>query len=125
MSSNDSSYSKSILISDDDPDFLSTLVDMINVFGYDNIITAQDGEEVISSYKENKPDLVLIGIDMSHDGISAFFEIIEFDPNAKVIFFSAYDKPHRWYEAKNKGAIDFLRKPIDSKFLKKLISKII
>ena len=124
MSTNDSFYSKSILVVDDDPDFLPTLVDMINEFGYDNIITAEDGEEAVSLYKKHRPDLVLMDIVMPKmDGITAFFKIKEFDPLSRIIFITAYDPPTKYMEAKAKCAIYLARKPFSNLFLNELINR--
>ena len=113
-----------ILIVDDDIDLLETLSETIKNFGYSNIITARDGEEAISQYKKQRPDLVLMDIVMPKmDGVTAFFKIKELDPLAKVIFITAYDPPDRYDAAKRKGAIHLVKKPFSALFLKELINR--
>lgn len=115
---------KTILLVDDDADFLQTIREMITNFGYKNIVDAKDGEEAISQYKKHRPDLVLMDIVMPKmDGITAFFKIKEFDPSAKIIFITAYEPPAKYIEAKAKCAIYLAKKPFSSDFLLELIKR--
>ena len=115
---------ESILIADDDADLMSTLVDLLKQFGYNNVISAKDGKEAISKYKTHRPNLVLMDIVMPKmDGVTAFFKIKELDPLAKVIFITAYDPPDRYDAAKRKGAIHLVKKPFSALFLKELINR--
>ena len=61
------------------------------------MIEARDGVEAINKYAEaieaEGIDLVLIDVTMPRkDGITAYHEIIELDPNAIVLFMSAYSE---------------------------------
>jgi len=117
-------FKEKILVVDDDADLLKTLSEMIESFGYTNIINASDGEEAISQYRKHRPDLVLMDIVMPKmDGIAAFFKIREFDPSSKVIFITAYDPPTKYREAKGKCAIYLVRKPFAAPFLNELINR--
>lgn len=115
---------KTILLVDDEADFLQTITEMITSFGYRNLLHAKNGEEAISQYKKHRPDLVLMDIVMPKmDGITAFFKIKEFDPSAKIIFITAYEPPVKYMEAKAKCAIYLARKPFSSEFLVELIKR--
>ena len=80
--------------------------------GLDNIIEAKDGGEAVSLYAEKKPDLVLLDITMAgKNGIEALSEIMEADPQAKVIMCTAIGQQQTVMEALGLGALDYVIKP--------------
>lgn len=89
-----------------------------------NIITAtgiaevvalsSDGVEAIADYKQNKPDIVLMDVEMPNmDGLTALENILAYDPNARVMMCSSltHSGAEATIKALNIGAIDFLPKP--------------
>lgn len=70
-------------------DFLSGLL-MERGF---NVTTAEDGQAAVDMYKSaiGRVDLVLMDIMMPRkDGVAAYKEIMEFDPDAKILLMSGY-----------------------------------
>jgi len=87
---------------------------------------ACDGLEAIEKYKQLKfkPDVVLMDFKMPNmNGVEAYKKIMQFDPEAKIIFVSS-DPKIRDYVL-SIGAKDFLEKPIDINELRQKIIKIL
>lgn len=80
-----------LLVVDDDPDVKFILDHMLREAGYE-LLNAYDGEEAVARYKEHRPNLVLMDIQMPvKTGDVAIREILAFDPQASIIALTAYD----------------------------------
>lgn len=113
----------SILAVDDEEDFLDGLVQLLERMNY-SVITASDGKEAIKQYEKEKPDFVLMDVNMPNvDGYDAFFTIRKQYPNAKVILMSGYGQTGRYREAKSKCLIYCIPKPFSISFLDELLQQ--
>ena len=75
---------------------------------------ARNGLEGIDLVREARPDAVLMDLNMPvMDGIAATQRILERDPNACVIAFTASRERHEHEAAINAGAATVLEKPFD------------
>ena len=75
---------------------------------------AQNGVEAVEYYKEEKPDIVIMDIEMPEmDGITALQKIVEHDPKAKVMMCSTLTQNNAeiTLKAMRLGAIDYVAKP--------------
>ena len=88
---------------------------------------AESGEIGVQKYKELKPDVVFMDIMMEGmNGIEALRQIMEYDPDAKVIITSSLaDQRFIAEEAQALGAKAFVVKPLDIKHVKEAISKVV
>lgn len=113
----------SILLVDDDIQFLEATQYMLKYEGYE-VTTAKNGEEAIRKYRETKPDFVLMDIRMPvMNGYDAFFKIKTVDSDAKIVFTSAYAINNKEFEkAKQSGLYGLLTKPFDLSELNEMIS---
>lgn len=115
---------KIILLADDDIDLLENTSFMIRSMGYD-VITARDGDEAVSKYKEISPNLTIMDIRMPHmDGYEAFNKIKQYDTNAKVILISAYyidEEKHQ--KAKSMSLLTTISKPYTFETLEEITKK--
>ncbi|WP_163969592.1 response regulator [Oceanobacillus halotolerans] len=103
---------KTILIADDSKFMRNYLKQKLQQQRLLTIIEAINGQEAIDIYKLSKPDMVFLDITMPNvNGLTALTEIIEFDPNAKVIMCSSMGTESNIIEAIQLGAIDFIVKP--------------
>jgi CheY-like chemotaxis protein len=99
-----------ILIVDDEQFIRKCLADMLEHEGYVTV-SANDGIEAVVTYVENMDniDLVLMDIVMPNkDGVTAYKEILEINPQVKIILMSAYAAP-------TFGSLDnicFIQKPL-------------
>ena len=105
--------SEKLVLVADDAAFMRKMIRMtLSEVGLDNIIEAKDGGEAVSLYAEKKPDLVLLDITMAgKNGIEALSEIMEADPQAKVIMCTAIGQQQTVMEALGLGALDYVIKP--------------
>lgn len=100
-----------ILIVEDSKLIRSILEKFLNNFEVELII-AKDGLEGINTYKENKPDIVLMDIDMPiMNGVEATKAIIEYDSQARICMLSAQKEKKNIQTSIMAGAKGYLIKP--------------
>ncbi|ANU22659.1 response regulator transcription factor [Planococcus donghaensis] len=74
-----------------------------------------DGGEVIKLYEENRPDVVLMDINMPQkNGVEATAELISQFPDAKVIMLSIHDDESYVTHALKTGALGYMLKEMDA-----------
>ena len=111
----------------DDSSFMRTLLSKIfsNTSGVGEIYQANNGAEALTTYKDKKPDLVTMDIDMPEmDGIEAAKQIKSIDPNAKIVMVSSSDKKNTRDEAEKIGVSEYIRKPFDRLEIKRTIESL-
>ena len=107
-----------ILFVDDEPSFASLIRrhfrKKIRAKEYD-FVFAGNGVEALEKLESDSPfDLVFTDINMPKmDGLTLLDKIQEFDPEVKTVVLSAYNDMKNIRTAMNRGAFDFLTKPID------------
>lgn len=70
-----------------------------------------DGAEVLALFRVERPDFVLMDIQMERvDGITATRQVKEFDPTARVIIITDYDQPDLREAAYQAGACGYISK---------------
>lgn len=78
------------------------------------VALSSDGVEAVADYKQHKPDIVIMDVEMPNmDGLSALQNILANDPQAKVMMCSSltYSGAEATLRALSLGALDFLPKP--------------
>jgi len=115
-----------VMIVDDSRFMRLTLRNMLEHEGkYEVIGEADNDVSAVAKYKELKPDVVTMDIIMPiESGLRAVKEIVEFDPNAKIIMVSAMGQEKIVEEAINLGAKGFVVKPIVPQKLFEAIDKV-
>ena len=112
------------MICDDAAVMVKSLSLNVTKMGHKVVAETSDGQDAISSYMEEKPDLVLMDISMPvKSGIEALREILKIDPKAIVIIVSSLGYQEYVVEAVKEGAKDFLIKPVPYAVLEKCIHK--
>ena len=72
---------------------------------------AKNGKDAVEMYKRLKPDIVTMDITMRDmDGFEAAQEILNADPDARIIFLSNLDEDKYSEDAKRIGAKGYLNK---------------
>jgi len=113
---------KTILVVDDDPDVLSTVVKQLEYLGYD-VITASDGMEGMKKLDAGGYDLVITDIVMPFiSGVGVVTAVKEKMPSVPVIAMTGYGKEPE-AAAMEKKADKVLAKPIKISVLKETINK--
>jgi two-component system cell cycle sensor histidine kinase/response regulator CckA len=113
----------SILIVDDEKAILDLLELAFSDFNI-SCFKANNGQEALDVYKENKNAIKAVLTDMEMPRIGGkqlFFKLKDLDPSLSVILFSGYSNNEDVQECLDNGAITFFYKPFK---LKELISKV-
>ena len=104
---------KCILIVDDEAFMRKNIIDLLSSKGC-RLVEAADGEEAIEIAQREKPDLVLLDINLpKKDGLTVLTELKNILPDLPVIIFTAYGTSERAISAMKKGAYDYLEKPFE------------
>ena len=119
-----------ILVVDDEPDLEALVLQKFRQQirdGTVDFLFAHDGVEALAALKANGGiDLVVTDINMPRmDGLALLQKLQESDENISTIIVSAYGDMGNIRTAMNRGAFDFVTKPIDFGDLKTTIAKTI
>src|SRR3978361_1930309 len=119
-----------ILVVDDEPDLEALVLQKFRKRireGAVNFVFARDGIEALQSIEAHpQVDLVVSDINMPRmDGLSLLARLQEADDKKSAIIVSAYGDMSNIRSAMNRGAFDFLTKPIDFADLEATIKKTI
>jgi two-component system nitrogen regulation response regulator NtrX len=77
--------------------------------------TAASGGEGITVYQEYRPHLVFLDVKMAGlDGLETLTRLRDLDPRAQVVMISGHGTIATAVEATQRGAFDFLEKPLDT-----------
>ena len=113
-----------ILIVEDSPPMTEILKKIFQANVKCKILEATNGIEAVKKYKQFKPDLVTMRIDMQKaSGIVALNAIMEIDPNAKVIIISARSQKDLPEDVLRMGAIGYITKPFDKNVITPILIK--
>ena len=114
-----------VLIADDAAFMRMRSASLLKELGHE-VLEAEDGEQAVDVYKQQRPDAVLLDITMPvMDGLEALKEIMEFDPEAKVAMVTAMGQQQVIMEAIKAGAKDFVVKPFDAARIQEALWKLI
>uniref|UniRef100_A0A7J2THY2 Response regulator n=1 Tax=Archaeoglobus fulgidus TaxID=2234 RepID=A0A7J2THY2_ARCFL len=109
-----------ILIVEDDDSMVELLKKILSKY---QVIVAKDGKEGVEKFLAEKPDLVLMDIELPNmNGIDATKEIKRIDPNAKIIAVTAY-AVQRGSEALKAGVMEIISKPFRIKHLMERVER--
>jgi len=112
-----------VLIVDDAPDTLEIIQKLLNYEGYD-VITAPTGEEGLKRVEEEKPDVVLMDINLPGiDGTEALRRIRRINPLQCVVMLTAFATLDNAIRALKEGATDFIKKPFENEHLIHIVNQ--
>lgn len=105
-----------ILIVDDEQANIALLEDILENEGYINFKSTQDSRKALGMYREIRPDLVLLDLNMPHlDGFQIMEQLkeVEKDSYAPILVLTAQSDRNIRLSALAAGARDFIEKPFD------------
>jgi CheY-like chemotaxis protein len=105
----------SILLVDDEVIVLKSAKRLLEKKGY-AVLTAEDGEGAMEILKARHTEIGVILLDLSMpgmDGEETLENMLEIDPEAKIILFSGYSRSQELDTLFEKGAVDHIQKPFD------------
>src|SRR3990170_2117332 len=112
-----------ILVIDDDKSILKTLTSYLRKLNYE-VYSAENGLEGIDIAKKERPDLVITDIKMpGADGFEVLERIKEINNHIHVIMITAFDDMHSTVKAMQRGAYDYIEKPLEIDKLKITINR--
>jgi len=106
-------HAETILVVEDEEFIIETLSYELEKSGF-SVLTARDGLDGISMFREHQKEIVLVVTDMglpAMTGIDVFRKLKELNPLVKVIFTSGFFEPEVRTELQNAGALGFIQKP--------------
>jgi DNA-binding NtrC family response regulator len=113
---------KNVLIVDDEPDILDTIVEIINKAGYE-CSGASDGFEALKIIEKKNFDLIISDINMPRmSGTALFKKVREIGVECKFIFMTGYALSND-SEKTIEGSDGILHKPVDYNTILALIEK--
>lgn len=110
-----------ILVVDDDPAILEILKIFLTKVGYE-IVAVESGAQAIEKSKQESFSLVLCDVIMPEmDGIKTLSELKKINDSLPVIMMSGFSTHERIIKSFEKGAVDFIAKPISLLQVNKII----
>ena len=109
-----------VLIVDDSSYMRMFVKKIVEKGGLYIIFEASSKDDAIEIFKSEKPDIVILDLNMSEvrkDGIDVLTEIININPEAVVIIISAVGYEDVKDECIELGAKSYIQKPFDTKVL--------
>lgn len=106
-----------IVVVDDDPDILEVIKRFLVRRKFE-VHTALSGEAALPLIRAVRPHLVLLDLWLpGPDGVETLKEIRRFDSSVGVIMMTGYEDEEKGHQCLDLGASDYIRKPIDFKYL--------
>jgi DNA-binding NtrC family response regulator len=102
-----------VLLIDDEEEFVSTLVERLELRQFDcNGVT--NGVEAVELIRQKSFDVVVLDVKMpGASGFEVFQEIRRLDPNLPIVLLTGHGSKEDAEEGKRAGAYHYLMKPID------------
>ncbi|MBW1750691.1 MAG: sigma-54-dependent Fis family transcriptional regulator [Deltaproteobacteria bacterium] len=114
-----------ILIVDDEPNYLIVLSELLRDEGYE-VFTADSGITGLNIARKTDLDLVISDMKMpGMDGIELLANLKKFNPHLPIILITAYAEVEKAVEAMHLGAFTYLSKPFSNEQLLASVSKAI
>jgi DNA-binding NtrC family response regulator len=102
-----------ILAIDDEQSILESLREILEYENYE-VDIAQEGEEGLDYFRNNKYDAVFLDIKMPKmDGLEVLDQLMEISADVPVIMISGHGTIDTAVDSIKKGAFDFIEKPLD------------
>jgi len=112
-----------ILLVDDQEPVREVAKDMLEALGYD-VITAADGLEGVSRYRDLWREIDLVVLDMimpNMSGGDCFRRMKEINPKARVVLSSGYSMDGAIQDVMNEGILAFIQKPFRLEELSRVV----
>ncbi len=111
-----------VLIVEDEPNYSDTLEMFIDELGYQVIGVAQEGKTALNLFKNSKPDIVLMDINLNGEmtgiDVAREFQSVQHTP---IIFITSFDDKETFKKAKETAPYAYLIKPFDPGTLQRSI----
>lgn len=107
------SLPQKVLVVDDEQHIRFFLTMMLKEIGVATIVEANNGKQAIEVYTKEKPDAVLMDVNMPLlDGIGALKEIMKLNPETMVVMLTSIATRQSVDECLELGACNYIRKDL-------------
>lgn len=122
----DSQTKVRVILSDDDAVYLNAMADLLGRLGTIEVVgTATRGLEVIEMVQQVEHDVLLLDVQMHDlDGIDTLKEVLEVNPDEKIVMLTAFEQPTSLRDSLSAGAKGFLTKETDFREVAGAIQKV-
>jgi CheY-like chemotaxis protein len=110
---------ETILVAEDDASIRNLTTIVLEAFGY-SVIPAEDGEDAITRFMENRDRISLVILDMimpKRNGKAVSGEIRKVSPGIKILFASGYTMDIIETQELTDPGVDFIQKPVSPNVL--------
>jgi two-component system chemotaxis response regulator CheY len=112
-----------ILIAEDEAHIRSLISLIVSSLGAEVVAEASDGEQAMILYRQFKPDMVILDINMPKlDGVAVLKQIMAIDPQALVVMLTSLNALDVVKECIDAGAWNYILKNTTAEELHKAIS---
>jgi len=116
---------KQILIIDDEEMLCESLKDILEEEGYE-IRTATTALSALTEIEKKTPDIIISDINLPDiNGLELLRRIKDERPEIEIIIMTAYGEIESYLQAREKGAFEYITKPVNIPILKLMISRIL
>jgi two-component system, chemotaxis family, chemotaxis protein CheY len=104
-------FNGKILLVDDEPHIRKFVSLLLKQLGTPTIVEASNGQDALAKYPEEKPDLVLLDVNMPVlDGLGTLRGLRQLDPDVVVIMLTSLASRQVVEQAAELGASNYIRK---------------
>jgi two-component system, chemotaxis family, chemotaxis protein CheY len=104
-------FSGKVLVVDDEAHIRKYIGQILKQFGTPSISEAADGDEAIAAYQKERPDLVLLDVNMPYkDGLDALRELRAIDREPVIVMLTSLTNRQTVEESLALGADNYIRK---------------
>ena len=114
------------LVVDDEEHVRTYIVLVLRKLGIGTILEARNGEQAVEMYKQERPDITLMDVNMPvMNGITSLQRIIEINPEAVVIMLTSLATRQIVEDSAEHGASHFVRKDTTKENMQEIINETI
>lgn len=119
-------FQGTILIVDDEAHIRKFVTLILRSIGITSVIEAANGEDALAAYEREKPDVVLLDVNMPHvDGIETLRRLKAQDPDSIVVMLTSLATRSTVEQALELGAVNYIRKDTPKEDIAKALAETI